>query len=133
MHWRSKAPEKKASKRAFLKARPGTSGGRRTTSSPVAPASKVYTGVLYDRLGLDSPAAGKRRPEEPADLLGALGLLPRPTGSPTTCLLMGAVPKTRPARLLAGVLREAMEGAGHDKEGNLVPTCARGVLSAAGS
>ena len=59
-----KAPEKKGIEALGISKGQAGDIGRdaELLSSPVAPASKVYTGVLYDRLGLDSlPAAGKRR------------------------------------------------------------------------
>ncbi|HNH86286.1 MAG TPA: peroxide stress protein YaaA [Solirubrobacterales bacterium] len=132
-----KAPEKKGIEALGISKGQAGDIGRdaELLSSPVAPASKVYTGVLYDRLGLDSlPAAGKRRAAKNLLISSALwGFLAPADRIPYYRFSMGArLPK------IGGLpgywresLREAMEGAGHDKEGNLVLDMRSGAYSAA--
>lgn len=105
------------------------------TTGPVARASKVYTGVLYDRLGFDSlPAAGKRRAGRNLLIASALwGFLAPGDPIPYYRFSMkaklpgiGGLPAFwRPA------LAAAMEEAGHDEEGGLVLDMRSGAYSSA--
>lgn len=104
-------------------------------TSPVAPASDVYTGVLYDRLDFPSlPATGKRRAGRSLLISSALwGLLAPGDRIPYYRFSMkaklpgvGGLPAFwRPA------LTDAMESAGHDEEGGFVLDMRSGAYSAA--
>jgi cytoplasmic iron level regulating protein YaaA (DUF328/UPF0246 family) len=104
-------------------------------SSPVAPASEVYTGVLYDRLDFGSlPATGKRRAAKNLLISSALwGFLAPGDRIPYYRFSMKAkLPRIGglPA-FWRDALRETMEGAGHDEEGGLVLDMRSGAYSAA--
>lgn len=104
-------------------------------SSPVAPASEVYTGVLYDRLGFGSlTAAGKKRAARHLLISSALwGFLAPSDRIPYYRFSMKAkLPKIGglPA-FWRHSLKTAMEEAGHDEEGGLVIDMRSGAYSAA--
>ena len=104
-------------------------------SSPVAPASEVYTGVLYDRLDFASlPAAGKRRASRSVLISSALwGFIAPGDQIPYYRFSMKAkLPKIGglPA-FWRDALSDAMEGAGHDSEGGFVLDMRSGAYSAA--
>ncbi len=105
------------------------------SSAPVAQASEVYTGVLYDRLDFTSlPAAGKRRAGKNLLIASALwGFLAPADRIPYYRFSMkaklpgiGGLPA-----FWRGALAEAMEGAGHDESGGLVLDMRSGAYSAA--
>ena len=105
------------------------------TSSPVAAASRVYTGVLYDRLDFSSlPATGKRRASKSLLISSALwGFLAPGDRIPYYRFSMGArLPKIGglPA-FWRESLAEAMNEAGHDEEGGIVLDMRSGSYSAA--
>lgn len=104
-------------------------------NSPVAPASEVYTGVLYDRLGFPSlPATGKRRAAKQVLIASALwGFLAPGDRIPYYRFAMKAKLPT-----IGGLpaywrepLAEAMDAAGHDEDGGLVLDMRSGAYSAA--
>ena len=104
-------------------------------TSPVAPASAVYTGVLYDRLDFDSlTATGRKRAAKVVLISSALwGFLAPGDRIPYYRFSMGAkLPKIGglPA-FWRESLRTAMEEAGHDEEGGLVLDMRSGSYSAA--
>ena len=104
-------------------------------TSPVAPASEVYTGVLYERLGFDSlTAAGKRRASENVLISSALwGFLAPSDRIPYYRFSMKAkLPKIGglPA-FWRESLAAAMAAGGHDEEGGLVLDMRSGAYSAA--
>jgi len=104
-------------------------------SAPVAAASKVYTGVLYDRLDFASlPAAGKRRAAKNLLISSALwGFLAPGDRIPYYRFSMGArLPKVGglPA-FWRQSLGEAMTEAGHDEPGGLVLDMRSGSYSSA--
>lgn len=131
------APEKKAI--AALGISPGLAPDiardAALASAPTAPASKVYTGVLYDRLDFGSlPAAGKRRAGKDLLISSALwGFVKAGDRIPYYRFSMGAK--------LPGIgglpafwresLRAAMEEAGHDEEGETVLDMRSGAYSSA--
>lgn len=93
-------------------------------TAPTGPASSVYTGVLYDRLGFNelSPMA-KRRAARSLLIASGLWGVTRPgdripyyrfSMKPKLAGIGGLAAFWRPA------LTAAMEGAGHDREGGLV-------------
>lgn len=103
--------------------------------SPVAPASEVYTGVLYDRLDFGSlSAAGKRRAAKSLLISSALwGFLAPGDRIPYYRFSMKArLPKigALPA-FWRESLTAAMEAAGHDEDGGLVLDMRSGAYSAA--
>jgi cytoplasmic iron level regulating protein YaaA (DUF328/UPF0246 family) len=104
-------------------------------SAPVAPASKVYTGVLYDRLDFASlSATGKRRAAKNLLIASALwGFLAPGDRIPYYRFSMGAkLPKIGglPAFWRSSLV-EAMGAAGHDEEGGIVLDMRSGSYSAA--
>lgn len=107
----------------------------RLASSPVAPASQVYTGVLYDRLDFASlPATGKRRAAGSVLISSALwGFLAPADPIPYYRFSMKAkLPKIGglPA-FWRDSLGSAMEAAGKDESGGLVLDMRSGAYSAA--
>jgi cytoplasmic iron level regulating protein YaaA (DUF328/UPF0246 family) len=105
------------------------------TSSAVAPASKVYTGVLYDRLDFASlPATGKRRASKSLLIASALwGFLAPGDRIPYYRFSMGArLPRIGglPAYWRQS-LAAAMTEAGHDEPGGLVLDMRSGSYSSA--
>ncbi len=104
-------------------------------SSAVAPASEVYTGVLYDRLEFGSlPAAGKRRAGKNLLIASALwGFLAPGDRIPYYRFAMKAkLPRIGglPA-FWRDALKAAMDEAGHDEEGGIVLDMRSGSYSAA--
>jgi cytoplasmic iron level regulating protein YaaA (DUF328/UPF0246 family) len=104
-------------------------------SAPVAPASAVYTGVLYDRLDFGSlTSTGRKRAAKHLLIASALwGFLAPSDRIPYYRFSMKAkLPKIGglPA-FWRGPLAEAMEGAGHDEEGALVLDMRSSAYSAA--
>ena len=104
-------------------------------SAPVAPASEVYTGVLYDRLDFGSlPAAGKRRAGKNLLIASALwGFLAPSDQIPYYRFSMKAkLPRIGglPA-FWRQALAAAMNEAGHDEEGGIVLDMRSGSYSAA--
>lgn len=104
-------------------------------SSPVAPASEVYTGVLYDRLDFASlPSAGKRRAGRSVLIASALwGFVAPGDRIPYYRFSMKAkLPRIGglPA-FWRQALTDAMEAAGQDEEGGLVLDMRSGAYSAA--
>ena len=104
-------------------------------TAPTAPASEVYTGVLYDRLDFGSlTAAAKRRAADNLLISSALwGFLAPADRIPYYRFSMKAkLPKIGglPA-FWRDALGAAMEEAGHDQAGNLVLDMRSGAYSAA--
>lgn len=104
-------------------------------SSPVGPASEVYTGVLYDRLDFGSlSVTGKKRAARHLLIASALWGFLRPTDRiPYYRFAMkarlpgiGALPA-----FWRDSLAEAMAAAGHDEEGGLVLDMRSSAYSAA--
>lgn len=104
-------------------------------SSPVGPASEVYTGVLYDRLDFGSlPAAGKKRAARQLLIASALWGFLRPAdripyyrfAMKARLPAIGALPA-----FWRDSLAEAMATAGHDDEDGLVLDMRSGAYSAA--
>lgn len=133
----AKGPEQKAI--AALRISAGQAGevGRdaELTSTPAAPASELYTGVLYDRLDFESlPAVGKRRAGRNLLISSALwGFLAPADRIPYYRFSMQAkLPKIGglPA-FWRESLAAAMSAAGHDEEGGLVLDMRSGAYSAA--
>jgi cytoplasmic iron level regulating protein YaaA (DUF328/UPF0246 family) len=104
-------------------------------TAAAAPAAEVYSGVLYDRLGLDSlTAAAAKRSAGKVLIASALWGMLRPDDripyyrfsmKARLPRLPGMAAFWRPA--LAG----AMEAAGHDEEGGLILDMRSGAYSAA--
>ncbi|MBN8870650.1 MAG: peroxide stress protein YaaA [Solirubrobacterales bacterium] len=104
-------------------------------SAPAAPASEVYTGVLYDRLDFGSlTATGKKRASKNLLIASALwGFLAPGDRIPYYRFSMKAkLPKVGglPA-FWRESLAAAMEAAGHDEDGGLVLDMRSGAYSAA--
>ncbi|MCB0868939.1 MAG: peroxide stress protein YaaA [Solirubrobacterales bacterium] len=132
-----KSPEKKAVEALGIS--PGQAGeiarNAELQSAPVAPASEVYTGVLYDRLGFDTLSAkGRRRAGKHLLISSALwGFIAPGDRIPYYRFSMKAK--------LPGIgglpaywrtsLAEAMEGAGYDETEGLVLDMRSGAYSAA--
>ncbi len=104
-------------------------------TSPAGPASSLYTGVLYDRLGFSGLSA-KARKRAAGSLLIASGLwgLVR-SGDRIPYYRLSMKPRLEGIGGLAGfwrpALTEAMENAGHDREDGLVLDLRSGAYSAA--
>ena len=104
-------------------------------SAPAAPAAQVYSGVLYDRLGLNrlGPAAAARAAEHVLIASALWGMLRPQDRIPYYRLSM----KARLPRLpgLAAFWREpiasAMDGVGYDVEGKLILDMRSGAYAAA--
>lgn len=105
------------------------------TTTPVAPASEIYTGVLYDRLDFSSlTAAARRRAENHLLISSALWGFLRPDDQiPYYRFAMkaklpgiGGLPA-----FWRGALATAMTAGGHDEEGGLVLDMRSGAYSAA--
>lgn len=104
-------------------------------SAPVAPASEVYTGVLYDRLGFAGlPAAGKRRAGKNLLISSALWGFVRP-GDRIPYYRFSMKAKLPKVGGLPGYWRDslalAMSEAGHDEDGGLVLDMRSSAYSAA--
>lgn len=105
------------------------------SSAPVAPASEVYTGVLYDRLDFGSlPAAGKRRASKSLLISSALWGFVAP-GDLIPYYRFSMKAKLPRIGGLPAFWREslniAMSEAGHDEEGGVVLDMRSGAYSAA--
>lgn len=107
---------------------PGQAGeielNARLGSAPTAPAREVYSGVLYERLGLAGPGsrAGKRAERHVLVTSGLWGML-RP-GDPIPYYRLSMKPKLTRVGGLAAFWRKplaaAMAGSGFDEPGKLV-------------
>ncbi len=94
--------------------------------APAAPAAEVYTGVLYDRLGLPSlPAAARRRVLIASALWGAV----RP-GDRIPYYRLAAKAKLPQIGGLAGFWRAPLAAALPDREGELVVDMRSGAYAA---
>ncbi len=104
-------------------------------STPAAPASVVYTGVLYDHLGFPtlSPTARERAESTLLIASGLWGLV-RP-GDRIPRYRFSMKPKLEGVGGLAAFWRpslaETMEASGHDREGELILDLRSGAYSAA--
>ena len=103
--------------------------------APAAPASEVYSGVLYDRLDFAGLGArARRRADDHLLIASALWGFIRPGDRiPYYRFSMKArLPRVGPlAAFWRPVLGEAMEAAGHDQPGKLVLDMRSGAYSAA--
>jgi hypothetical protein len=95
--------------------------------APAAPAAEVYTGVLYDRLGLPAlPAAARKRVLIASALWGVL----RPEDR-IPYYRLSAKAKLPGVGALAGFWRPALKAALPDEEGRLVVDMRSGAYAAA--
>ena len=116
---------------AMLGVSPGQAGeievDARLTGAPAAPAAEVYTGVLYDRLGLPSlPAKARERVLIASSLWGVL----RPADR-IPYYRFSAKARLPQIGALAGFWRPALKAALPDEEGRLVVDMRSGAYSAA--
>jgi len=125
----AKAPRKAAAKKLGVSAGQTDEVGVGATlrSAPAAPAAEVYTGVLYDRLGLtELPAAARKRVLIASALWGVV----RPSDR-IPYYRFSAKARLGGIGALAGFWRPALAAALPDQEGDLVVDMRSGAYSAA--
>ena len=125
----AKAPRKAAAKKLGVSAGQADEVGVGATlrSAPAAPAAEVYTGVLYDRLGLtELPAAARKRVLIASALWGVV----RPSDR-IPYYRFSAKARLGGIGALAGFWRPALAAALPDQEGDLVVDMRSGAYSAA--